>query len=175
MIVSPLAAGAGHIAAGTAIGVYNGKSFDQAVFDSFDGIGQSMAIGGAIGVASTISVCFWKGVNPIRGNMLWPKNNGFKNTPKQTILEVETIIDRYGSPNGTYAAPQGTPLDARSLPPNTASEQTLYTYKVVKPLPALEGTTSRSFWFNTRGGGTQYKFDFSIQQLINEGYLIPIY
>lgn len=67
MIVSPLAAGAGHIAAGTAIGVYNGKSFDQAVFDSFDGIGQSMAIGGAIGVASTVGVCYTSGVNPWNG------------------------------------------------------------------------------------------------------------
>lgn len=70
MIVSPLAAGAGHIAAGTAIGVYNGKSFDQAVFDSFDGIGQSMAIGGAIGVASTIGVCYSSGVNPWNGKTI---------------------------------------------------------------------------------------------------------
>ncbi|MBO4740508.1 MAG: TNT domain-containing protein [Bacteroidales bacterium] len=94
--------------------------------------------------------------------------------PNQTILEEGTIIDRYGKPDGRYAAPQGTSLDARSLPPNTKST-TLSTYKVAMPLPALEGPAASSFWFQTGGGGTQYYFNSSINQLINEGYLIPIY
>ena len=109
------------------------------------------------------------------GKTLYPKNNGFDGVPNQTILEEGTIIDRYGEPTGNYAAPQGTSLDARSLPPNTKSTTLLHTYKVAMPLPALEGPAAGSFWFQTGGGGTQYYFNSSINQLINEGYLIPMY
>ena len=42
-------------------------------------------------------------------------------------------------------------------------------------LPALEGPAAGSFWFQTGGGGTQYMFNLSIEQLINKGYLVPIY
>ena len=174
-VASPLASGAGHIAGGTTVGLLQGKSFDEAFANSFDGIGKSMLIGGGIGVATTVGGCFWRGINPLNGKTLYPKNNGFDGVPNQTILEEGTIIDRYGEPTGNYAAPQGTSLDARSLPPNTKSTTLLHTYKVAMPLPALEGPAAGSFWFQTGGGGTQYYFNSSINQLINEGYLIPMY
>lgn len=71
-IVSPLAAGAGHIAGGTTAGLFAGKSFEDAFNDSFEGLFQSMAIGGAVGVASTIAVSYANGINPWTGRELGP-------------------------------------------------------------------------------------------------------
>jgi hypothetical protein len=62
-VVSPIAAGAGHIAGGTAAGLFQGRKFGEAFANSFDGIGRSMAIG----VASTIGVSYANGINPWTG------------------------------------------------------------------------------------------------------------
>jgi hypothetical protein len=160
-IVSPLAAGAGHIAGGTTAGLFQGQKFDVAFENSFEGIGNSMLMGGAIGISSTVGVSFAKGMNPLNGKILWPKNNGFSGMPERTILNKGTTFDRYGDENGRFAAPAGTPFDSRSLPPN-AKLLPLTTYKVVHPLSVYQGTTSNSFWFNSSGGGTQYQFDNNI-------------
>ncbi len=67
-VVSPLAAGAGHIAGGTTANLIDGQNLGEAFANSFDGLGQSMAIGGIIGVATTAGVSYANGVNPITGN-----------------------------------------------------------------------------------------------------------
>ncbi|MBO4740509.1 MAG: hypothetical protein J5605_02570 [Bacteroidales bacterium] len=75
-IASPLASGAGHIAGGTTAGLLQGKSFDEAFANSFDGLGKSMLIGGGIGVATTVGGCFWRGINPLNGKTLYPQTTG---------------------------------------------------------------------------------------------------
>ncbi len=72
-IVSPLAAGAGHVAGGTTAGVFQGKGLDAAFADSFNGIGQSMAIGGAIGVSTTAGMIYANGINPFTLNKIGGK------------------------------------------------------------------------------------------------------
>jgi RHS repeat-associated protein len=69
-IVSPLASGAGHVAGGTTVGLFQGQNLGEAFVNSFDGIGKSMAIGGAIGVASTIGVSYANGINPWTGKAI---------------------------------------------------------------------------------------------------------
>ena len=66
-IVSPIAAGAGHVAAGTTAGLVDGQGIKNSFINSFDGIGQSMAIGGAIGVSSTIGTCYANKICPWTG------------------------------------------------------------------------------------------------------------
>jgi RHS repeat-associated protein len=172
-IVSPLAAGAGHIAGGTTAGMLRGQSFDAAFKNSFDGIGKSMLIGTAVGISTTVGMSYAKGMNPLNGKTLWPKNNGFKGSMERTILDKNTTFDRYGDETGRFGAPEGTPFDMRSLPPN-AKYSPLTTYKVVQPLPAYKGLSSGSFWFNSSGGGTQYMFDYNIYYLLQNGYIIRV-
>ena len=58
------------MAGGTVGGLLQGKSFEEAIQDSFKGIGTSMALGGAIGVASTITVSYANGINPWTGKAI---------------------------------------------------------------------------------------------------------
>jgi RHS repeat-associated protein len=69
-VVSPLAAGAGHVAGGTTANLFAGQSFGDAFSNSFEGIGKNMAIGGALGVATTIGVSYANRVNPLTGRSL---------------------------------------------------------------------------------------------------------
>jgi len=66
---------AGHITGGTASGLFKGASLNNAFGNSFDGLGQSMAIGTGIGVASTVGVSFANGINPLNGRPLVTKGN----------------------------------------------------------------------------------------------------
>jgi RHS repeat-associated protein len=83
-IVSPLAAGAGHIAGGTTANLIAGQNLGDAFANSFQGIEKSMAIGGAIGVATTTATSLASGVNPLNGKNMYPSNNGFKGQPTST-------------------------------------------------------------------------------------------
>lgn len=73
-VVSPLAAGAGHVAGGTTANLFAGQSLDDAFANSFDGIGKSMLVGGAIGVASTVGVSYANGISPWTGKSLNTSN-----------------------------------------------------------------------------------------------------
>jgi RHS repeat-associated protein len=75
-IVSPIAAGAGHVAGGTTANLIAGQKLGEAFANSFDGIGQSMAIGWATGVVATIGTSYAKGINPFTGKVI--------NQPTQT-------------------------------------------------------------------------------------------
>ncbi len=153
-----------------AAGLVQGQSFGEAFKASFDGIYKTMAVGGALGMISTIGLHFAEGTNPFNGKNVWPKNNGFEGESQQTVLEVGTKVDRYGDDKGRFVAPKGTPYKARSLPSNHKNKG--YTqYEVVKPLPTLQGVTAKSYYFSTPGGGTQYMFDHSIKYLLLNGYL----
>lgn len=173
LAVSPIAAGAGHVTGGTAVGLLQGKSFGEAWENSFNGIGKSMALGTAVGVTSTVSACFANGMNPLNGKMMWPKNNGFQNDPNTTFLKKGEMIDRYGDERGRFASPNGTSFDERSLPPNYKTKD-LNLYRVIKPIPVLKGISSPSFWFNSSGGGTQYQFFNNIEWYTQNGYLLKV-
>ncbi len=54
-------------------------------------------------------------------------------------LEAVTVIDRYGGETGRFFSPQGTPLDARSLPTGAGP---LNTYEVLKPLDVQGGVVA---------------------------------
>ncbi|PIV48651.1 MAG: hypothetical protein COZ75_08805 [Flavobacteriaceae bacterium CG_4_8_14_3_um_filter_34_10] len=102
------------------------------------------------------------------GNIKWPPNDGFLNTPNRLTLEPGTQIDRYGATTGKFVSPVGTPDAKRSLAPGTTSKP-INVYEVVKPIEVNAGEVAP--WFDEVGGGTQYKFDKSIQELLDEGYI----
>ncbi len=81
-VVSPLASGAGHLFGGTAAGLLEGYSFGDSFINSFDGLGSSMIVGGALGVASTIGVSYASGVNPWTGRFIMrPTSGGYNLNP----------------------------------------------------------------------------------------------
>ncbi len=90
--------------------------------------------------------------------------------PSRETLNPGTIVDRYGGTGGTFASPQGTPPEARSLPYGWESNP-YNAYKVVKPLEVDAGPAAP--WFGQPGGGIQYDFGRSIQELLDLGYLEP--
>ncbi len=103
--------------------------------------------------------------------MAYPSNDGFKGEANPAMLKKGAIIDRYGNDDGSFAAPQGTSFDARSLPPK-AIQSPLNTYKVVVPIPVMQRTAAPSIWFNASGGGMQYQFAHPINYYVRNGYLI---
>jgi RHS repeat-associated protein len=84
--VSTIAAGAGHVAGGTAANLIAGQNLGDAFLNSFKGIGKSMAIGGAIGVGTTAAVSFASGVDPLSGNKLKASRNVSTSTQKADAL-----------------------------------------------------------------------------------------
>jgi hypothetical protein len=79
-VVSPLAAGAGHVVGGTVAGLFQGQKLGEAVINSFDGFGRSMVIGAAVGITTTIAVSYAQGINPWTGKAIVGKgtvNNDF--------------------------------------------------------------------------------------------------
>ena len=75
-VVSPLAAGAGHIAGGTTAGLFQGQNLGEAFGNSFKGIGASMAIGAGIGMATTIGVSYANKISPFTGKTIATKSSG---------------------------------------------------------------------------------------------------
>ena len=113
------------------------------------------------------------------GNVNYPGMNGDKNidgfvngqhTP--TMLEPETVIDRYGSNgSGKYFSPAGTSYEQRALPP-FMEEQPYTKYKVVRPLEVDTGKIAP--WFEQPGQGTQFLSKYSVEELKKLGYIIEI-
>ncbi|KAL0952149.1 hypothetical protein HGRIS_008766 [Hohenbuehelia grisea] len=118
--------------------------------------------------------------NP-NGRWKYPDHNGFdlnaagQPIEKQEVLDVGTLVDRFGSEGGKYLAPAGTYYTARAIPPsnlNTVDKSApfnYYQYEVLKPLPVLAGPVRP--WFEQKGKSTQYQVEKRVSELINEGYL----
>ena len=103
------------------------------------------------------------------GSPDWPPNNGFAGTPEVVNLQPGARIDRYGSNDGGFLSPAGTPFEQRALPNSSANSQ-FQTFEVVRPLPVNSGQAAP--WFGQPGGGTQYQLQgVNVQQLLDEGYL----
>ncbi len=100
----------------------------------------------------------------------YPPNRGFLNDPTSVTLSPGTMIDRFGQATGTFAAPAGTPLEMRALPPEAVGGP-YNVYEVLQPLEVKAGSSTP--WFGQIGMGTQYELPASVQQLLNQGYLGP--
>ncbi len=102
------------------------------------------------------------------GSIKWPPNSGFQGKPVTKTLKPGTVVDRYGGDTGKFVSPQGTPYANRSLPPGSDARP-YSAYEVVKPIDVQSGKIAP--WFDQPGGGTQYQFTQSIENLIQSGYL----
>ena len=100
---------------------------------------------------------------------VYPPNDGFSGTPESVTLPARTTVERYGSPNGRYVAPVGTPPEALSLPPDKVGTSPDY-YALLAPIEVQAGTAAP--WFNQPGGGTQYILPDSITNLVRSGKMI---
>ena len=70
LVVSPLASGTGHIVGGTTYNLLEGQNFKDAFSNSFDGVGQSIAMGTMLGVTTTIVNSYAHKVSPWTGHKL---------------------------------------------------------------------------------------------------------
>ena len=106
---------------------------------------------------------------------VWPENLGFKGEKVEATLPIGTKVDRIGEPSGSFLAPAGTPYEARALAPNSASSK-VYHYKVVKPLPVVQGEIAPAF--GQPGGGVQILpnvgLRVNVEWLVKNGYLKEI-
>ncbi|GGX25223.1 hypothetical protein GCM10010341_53050 [Streptomyces noursei] len=89
------------------------------------------------------------------------------------------VWDRFGSPLGRFAHPEGTPFAQRSLPP-TYLACGYHVYSWIRPW-TQEDADKYGFiqsgkvapWFGQPGGGTQFMLPegISVQWLIDQGYI----
>lgn len=111
------------------------------------------------------------------GNIDWPPNNGFAGGVEIRELQSGQVFDRYGGryvngkfeDTGTFVAPTDVPFDQRALP-NSALDNPKKTYEIVHPIPGVN-TGQAAPWFGKPGGGTQYQLPFSIDYLLNNGFI----
>ena len=95
-------------------------------------------------------------------------------------LPKGTIIDRFGSPFGSWLSPDGTLFAERALPLDSAAKS-YYQYVVDDPMKLPPGyrieESQAAPWFHQPGGGTQYRIiapegqEPSVQRLVNSGFL----
>jgi hypothetical protein len=121
----------------------------------------------------------------VDGSYSYPPLNGFQlNTDGVAIngtmvLQVGTLVDRFGSEYGTYVSAADAPYSQRALPPsnldtNPSSPDYPYNYhiyRVIKPLTVVGGPIAP--WFGQPGLGAQfYTGDTgNVLTLIADGYL----
>lgn len=87
------------------------------------------------------------------GNINWPANNGFEGEPVSMKLDHGILIDRYGSPAGTFVSPAGIPYEQRALALHS-DEAPYHKYEILIPFDVEAGKIAP--WFDRIGGGTQY-------------------
>ncbi|KAI0689546.1 hypothetical protein BC835DRAFT_1418434 [Cytidiella melzeri] len=96
-----------------------------------------------------------------RGYVSDVKCNPIKGVVK---LMVGTLLDRFGSENGTFLSPKGAPYVERALPPSSLDNNRTapkdhpngyHVYEVVKEFEVYEGPITA--WFGQPGGGSQFE------------------
>ncbi len=100
----------------------------------------------------------------------YPANNGFLGETRREFLMPNTIIDRYGSSQGRFFSPGGTPSGMRSLPPG--SNPNFSSYRVIKPFEVEAGTAAPAF--GQTGLGTQFQAPRSASELIRRNIIEEI-
>lgn len=109
----------------------------------------------------------WKNTD---GTIKWPPNNGaVKGTEEVVTLKKGDILGRIGNDGGKYTSPAGTDPDKLSLAPGT--NVSVHTeYRIIRDIPDVEKVEA---WFDKHGGGTQYKTNKTLRELIQKGYIVP--
>ena len=116
-----------------------------------------------------------QGISPEGLEYNWPTSEqypeGGSDQGEPEILAPDTVIDRFGAPEGRVFAEDGTPFAQRSLPP--AHKDAGYRrYKVREPLPVWRAVSAA--WFGQPGGGIRYRTTHSAVELVALGYLEEI-
>lgn len=92
-------------------------------------------------------------------------------------LPAGLAIDRFGSPKGSFASPEGIPYPSRGLPPEAAGSE-YHQYRVVREIPSnlVETSFVEKAFDESRASppGIQYSFNKQIVELVKEGYLIVV-
>ena len=114
---------------------------------------------------------FIKAEGQVQENLqIWPPNKGQLGPVSTVELQPGTLIDRYGSPRGSFVAPQGTSFSERALPSYYEDNVPFFQYEVVKPLP--NATQSKVLpWFGQKGLGIQFELEKPIQWYLDNGFL----
>lgn len=105
----------------------------------------------------------------------WPPAEGYPEggtAPGEAeVLGQDTVIDRFGTPEGRVFSAGATPFARRSLPPTflTAGYRR---YRVLRPLPVWRAVSAA--WFGQPGGGERYRTTLSAIELQAMGYLAEI-
>jgi len=153
-----------------------GANLNDAFKAAARGFTMGLVTGGIAGASAAYANSVKNGVNAFNGKKLDnPSNNGAIKGTEQTItLEKDQVITRYGSERGKYTSPEGTSFTERSLSPEyNVKEIQLNSYKVVKPIPNVESSTIKPYYFQ-KGMGTQYKLPYNIEYLRTNGYIIKL-
>jgi len=156
----------------------SGASLSTAIDSSVSGAKMGFVTGAVTGASGAYANSKANGINPLNGEKInYPINNGgIKGSEFNVTLNEGQVITRYGSEKGSYVSPEGTTFSQRSLPPeyNTKDVQ-LNSYKVIKPIPNVEGAIIAPYYFQN-GGGIQYRLPQTIEWYLNpnNGYLIKI-
>ena len=88
LVVSPLASGTGHIVGGTTYNLLEGQNFKDAFSNSFDGVGQSIAMGTMLGVTTTIVNSYAHKVSTWTGHKLGSR--------AETLAEELFLSENFG-------------------------------------------------------------------------------
>ena len=105
-----------------------------------------------------------------------PNGGAVLGTQQTTTVQQGATLDRYGSRNGGYMSPAGTPYEARALPPGKIADS-YEQYSVLKPFTVVQESIAPAF--GQPGGGLQMRATIpevqnrtaSINDLIRHGYL----
>lgn len=113
-----------------------------------------------------------QGISPEGLEYNWPTSEqypeGGSAHGEAETLPKDTVIDRFGSPEGRVFAQDGTPFAQRSLPP--AHKDAGYRrYRILKTLPVWRAVSAA--WFGQPGGGIRYRTTHSAAELVALGYL----
>ncbi|MFK0111160.1 TNT domain-containing protein [Streptomyces sp. NPDC091217] len=110
--------------------------------------------------------CYWQTDQQNQSGWWYPDNNGFvlrdgRPVEAPKTLRVGQRVDLFGSGNGFFLAPEGTPYTKRALPPTNLDEYdpknppfNYHLYRVVKPLTVQAGPIRP--WFGQEGLGEQF-------------------
>ena len=84
-----------------------------------------------------------------------PNNGALPGTTTQYPVKAGDVLDRYGSPMGTYLAPSGTTYAQRALAPGSQANN-FNQYEVVKPISVERSKVAPAF--SQQGGGYQIQY-----------------
>lgn len=87
-------------------------------------------------------------------------------------------VDRFGSESGRYLAPLGAPYIERGLPPSSLRTFDgmypfgYHVYEVLREFVVTAGPVRA--WFGQPGMGTQFLADTSVEELVEDGFLLRL-